>query len=53
VPVARRCCRLGDCPIDYTDFSVKQPWSNSWKTNCRQRIKSCNGVIALLSNNVS
>jgi hypothetical protein len=45
--------RLGDCPIDYTDFSVKQPWSNSWKTNCRQRIKSCNGVIALLSNNVS
>jgi hypothetical protein len=44
--------KLGDCPIDYTDYSVKEPWSNSWKTNCRQRIKGCHGVIALLSKNV-
>lgn len=44
--------KLGDCPIDYTDYSVKEPWSSSWKTNCRTRIKGCNGVIALLSSNV-
>src|SRR4051812_2547492 len=44
--------KLGDCPIDYTDFSVKQPWDSSWKTLCRSRIKGCDGVIALLSNNV-
>ncbi len=44
--------RLGDCPIDYTDFSVKEPWDSAWKTKCRQRIKGCDGVIALLSTNV-
>ena len=44
--------KLGDCPIDYTDFSVKEPWDSSWKTKCRQRIKGCDGVIALLSKNV-
>lgn len=38
-------------PIDYTDMSVKEPWSESWKAQCRQRIKGCNGVIALLSKN--
>jgi len=43
--------RLSDCPIEYTDFSVKQPWDNSWKTQCCQRIKGCDGVIALLSKN--
>jgi hypothetical protein len=44
--------KLSDCPIEYTDFSVKEPWSNSRKTRCRQRIKGCDGVIALLSKNV-
>lgn len=43
--------KLGDCPIEYTDYSVKEPWSSSWKTQCRQRIKGCAGVIALLSKN--
>lgn len=43
--------RLGDCPIAYTDYSVKKPWDSSWKTECRQRIKGCVGVIALLSKN--
>lgn len=36
-------------PFEFTDMSVKQPWDNSWKTNCRARIKSCDGVIAFLS----
>ena len=44
--------KLGGSPIDYTDMSVKEPWDNSWKTRCRQRIKGCDGLIALLSKNV-
>ena len=44
--------KLGGCPINYTDFSVKEPWSTQWKTRCRSRIKGCDGVIALLSRNV-
>lgn len=44
--------RLNGCPIAYTDLSVKRPWETSWKTRCRQRIKGCDGMIALLSKNV-
>lgn len=44
--------RLGGCPIDYTDMSVKQVWDSSWKTQCRTRIKGCDGFVALLSKNV-
>lgn len=36
-------------PIEFTDMSVKEPWSDSWKTRCRTRINGCDGVIALLS----
>ncbi|WP_047864513.1 TIR domain-containing protein [Rubrobacter aplysinae] len=36
---------------NYIDMSAKEPWDNSWKTNCRTRIKGCDGVIALLSSN--
>lgn len=38
-------------PIDYVDMSVKEPWSEDWKTKCRARIKGCDGVIAMLSAN--
>lgn len=44
--------RLGDSPINYTDMSVKEPWDSSWKTRCRQRIRGCDGFIALLSKDV-
>ncbi len=40
-----------DTPFGYVDMSVKEPWSSSWKTNCRTRIKGCDGAIALLSSN--
>ncbi len=30
-------------PFEFTDMSVKEPWSSSWKTNCRTRIKGCDG----------
>jgi hypothetical protein len=43
--------RLGDTPIEYIDLSVKEPWSSAWKTNCRQRIRGCHGMVALLSKN--
>lgn len=36
-------------PFEFTDMSVKKPWDTSWKTNCRARIKGCNGLIALIS----
>ena len=37
--------------IDFTDYSVKEPWSSSWKTNCRQRIRSCAGMIGIVTKN--
>ncbi len=39
-------------PYDFTDMSVKQPWDNEWKTNCRRRIKGCDGMIVLVSKNL-
>lgn len=38
-------------PFDFVDMSVREPWSSAWKTNCRERIKSCDGMIALISDN--
>ena len=37
--------------IDFTDMSVKQPWDSSWKTNCRSRIKGCDGMIIIFTRN--
>lgn len=38
-------------PFEYTDMSVKEPWSSEWKDKVRSRMKGCHGVIALLSKN--
>jgi len=38
-------------PIDFTDYSVKEAWSSSWKTNCRQRINGCRGMIGIITPN--
>lgn len=39
-------------PFDFIDMSVKKEWEQSiWKDKCRTRIKSCDGVIVLLSKN--
>ena len=35
------------------DLSVKTPWDSQWKTNCRSKIKGCDGVIAFVSRNTS
>lgn len=36
-------------PFEFVDMSVKEPFDEKWKTNCRARIKGCDGVIALVS----
>lgn len=38
-------------PFEFVDMSVKEPWSNSWKTQCRTKIKGCDGLIAVITNN--
>ena len=39
-------------PFSFVDMSVKEPWDQKeWKVKCRSKIKSCDGVIVLLSNN--
>ena len=43
--------RNKNIPFEFVDMSVKEPWSNAWKTQCRDRIKGCHGVIALISKN--
>jgi hypothetical protein len=45
--------RLKKSPFEFLDFSVKQPWDQKWKTNCRTRIRGCDGVIALISKNTA
>jgi hypothetical protein len=40
-----------DVPFDFIDMSVKEPWDETWKTNCRTKIKGCHGVIAFISRN--
>lgn len=37
-------------PFSFVDMSVKEPWSSEWKTNCRTRIKGCDGVIGIITN---
>jgi len=40
-----------DAPFDFIDMSVKDPWDSAWKTNCRTKIRGCDGVIAFISRN--
>lgn len=38
-------------PFEFIDMSVKEPFSEAWKTQCRVLIKSCDGVVAFISRN--
>ena len=38
-------------PFEFVDMSVNEPWSDSWKTRCRTRIRGCNGVVVFISKN--
>ena len=41
--------RNKNSPFEFVDMSVKQPWDSKWKTNCRIRIKGCDGVISIIT----
>ena len=43
--------KQANTPFVFTDMSVKTPWDNAWKTQCRERIKQCDGVVAFISDN--
>jgi hypothetical protein len=43
--------RLRESPFEFVDMSVKEAWSDRWKTRCRTKIRGCDGVIALISRN--
>jgi hypothetical protein len=38
-----------DSPFEFIDMSVKEPWDERWKTQCRRKIRGCDGVIAMLT----
>ena len=39
-------------PFSFVDMSIKKPWDEkAWKRKCRTKIKSCDGMIVLLSKN--
>lgn len=38
-------------PFEFTDMSVKEPYSSEWKERVRTRIRRSDGVIALISSN--
>ena len=38
-------------PYEFTDMSVKEPYSKEWKDRVRTRIKRSDGVIVLVSKN--
>ncbi len=40
-------------PFEFVDMSVKEPWDSAWKTNCRTKIKGCDGMLALVSKNTA
>jgi hypothetical protein len=40
-----------DTPFEFTDMSVKEPYSSEWEARVRTRIRRSDGVIALISSN--
>lgn len=38
-------------PFEFVDMSVKQPWDSSWKTKCRTKIKGCDGMLIIVTQN--
>ena len=40
-------------PFEFIDMSVKEPYDEKWKSNCRAKIKGCDGMIALVSKNTA
>jgi len=43
--------RNNKSPFSFVDMSVKEAWNSAWKTNCRAKIKGCDGVIGIITKN--
>jgi hypothetical protein len=43
--------RNNNSPFEFTDMSVKEAWDEKWKTQCRSRIRGCDGVIGIITKN--
>lgn len=41
--------RNHDTPFEFQDMSLPEPFDSKWKTRCREKIRNCHGLIALLS----
>lgn len=39
--------------FSFVDMSVKELWDEKWKTNCRTKIKGCDGMIVMVSKNIA
>lgn len=40
-------------PFEFINMSVNEPFDEKWKTQCRSRIKGCDGMIAFVSKNTA
>ncbi len=40
-------------PFEFVDMSVWEAWDTEWKAKCLARIKTCNGMIVLISPNTA
>ncbi len=38
-------------PFEFLDKSILTPFDSKWKTQCREKIKACDGVVAMISKN--
>ena len=43
--------RNNNSPFDFVDMSVKSPWDSEWKTKCRTKIRGCDGIIIIVTQN--
>ena len=47
--ILRGQARNEKSPFEFVDMSVKEPWKEDWKEKCKTKIKSCDGVIVMVS----
>lgn len=40
-------------PFEFINMSINEPFDEKWKTQCRTRIKGCDGMIAFVSKNTA
>jgi hypothetical protein len=40
-------------PFEFTNMSINEPFDEKWKTQCRSRVKGCDGMIAFVSKNTA